>query len=90
MERDEKPGETGAPTELEEKSLEAVELIQSELEDMKGKYLRLYAEFENYKKKVQKDKEEFIKYANENIVYELLHGNRQSGDGVKTCRRGWS
>lgn len=71
-ERDEKPGKTGASTELEERSLEAVELIQSELEDTKSKYLRLYAEFENYKKKVQKDKEEFIKYANENIVYELL------------------
>jgi len=68
----EKPEESGISTELEEKSLEAVELIQAELEDTKGKYLRLYAEFENYKKKVQKDKEEFIKYSNETMAYELL------------------
>jgi len=68
----EKPGEVGASTELEDKSTEAVELIQTELEDLKGKYLRLYAEFENYKKKVQKDKEEFIKYSNETMAYELL------------------
>lgn len=68
----EKPGEAGVSTELEDKSAEAVEIIQTELEDMKSKYMRLYAEFENYKKKVQKDKEELLKYANESITYELL------------------
>jgi molecular chaperone GrpE len=39
---------------------------------MNDKYLRLYAEFENYKKKVQKDKEELVKYANEKLIFELL------------------
>ncbi|MGD0283163.1 MAG: nucleotide exchange factor GrpE [Dissulfurispiraceae bacterium] len=68
----EKSGEEGVTTGLEEKSIEAVEVIQAELEEMKGKYLRLYAEFENYKRKVQKDKEEFIKYSNEAMAYELL------------------
>lgn len=67
-----KPEEAGISTELEDKSTEAVELIQAELEDTKNKYLRLYAEFENYKKKVQKDKEELVKYANESMVYEIL------------------
>ena len=71
-EQAEKPEEIAVSTELEDKSTEAAELIQTELEDMKNKYLRLYAEFENYKKKVQKDKEELIKYSNESIVYELL------------------
>lgn len=67
-----RPEEAEVSTEIEDKSTEAVEIIQADLEETKNKYLRLYAEFENYKKKVQKDKEELIKYANESMVYELL------------------
>ncbi|MDO9288832.1 MAG: nucleotide exchange factor GrpE [Thermodesulfovibrionales bacterium] len=43
-----------------------------ELNDQKDKYLRLYAEFENYKKRVARDKEELVKYGNESLLYELL------------------
>lgn len=43
-----------------------------ELQEMNDKYLRLYAEFENYKKRVNKDKEELIKYGNENLIINLL------------------
>jgi molecular chaperone GrpE len=43
-----------------------------ELEEMSEKYLRLYAEFDNYKKRVNKDKEELLKYGQESILYELL------------------
>jgi molecular chaperone GrpE len=44
----------------------------SEINEVNNKYLRLYAEFENYKKRVNKDKEELVKYGNENLLYELL------------------
>ena len=44
---------------------------------MNDKYLRLYAEFENYKKRVNKDKEEIMKYGNESLLYDLLPGYRQ-------------
>jgi molecular chaperone GrpE len=46
--------------------------IVAELQEMNSKYLRLYAEFENYKKRVVKDKEELIKYGNESLLYDLL------------------
>jgi molecular chaperone GrpE len=36
------------------------------------KYLRLYAEFENYKKRMVKDKEELARFANESLIYDLL------------------
>ncbi len=62
----------GESLKVEDKSLEAIETIQVELEDTKEKFLRLYADFENYKKKVQKDKEELIKYSNETLIYEIL------------------
>lgn len=41
-------------------------------DELSNKYLRLYAEFDNYKKRVNKDKEELIKYGNESLLYELL------------------
>lgn len=46
--------------------------LTPELQEMNDKYLRLYAEFENYKKRVNKDKEELIKYGNENLIINLL------------------
>lgn len=67
-----RPEELGVSMELEDKSTEAVETIQAELEETKDKYLRLYADFENYRKKMQRDKEDLIKYANESMIYELL------------------
>lgn len=48
------------------------EQILAELQEINAKYLRLYAEFENYKKRVSKDKEELIKYGNESLLYEIL------------------
>lgn len=45
---------------------------QSVTEELNNKYLRLYAEFDNYKKRVNRDKEELVKYGNESLIYELL------------------
>jgi len=44
----------------------------NDLAELRDRYLRLYAEFENYKKRVQKDKEELVKYGNEALLYEML------------------
>jgi molecular chaperone GrpE len=57
---------------VEEVHADEKERLTAELKAINDKYLRLYAEFENYKKKVQKDKEELVKYANEKIILELL------------------
>jgi molecular chaperone GrpE len=43
-----------------------------DLAELNDRYLRLYAEFENYRKRVAKDKEEMLKYAHESMLYELL------------------
>jgi len=40
--------------------------------ELNEKYLRLYADFENYRKRVNKDKEELVRYGNETLIYELL------------------
>lgn len=57
---------------IEDKSRDIVENLQQELNNYKEKYLRLYAEFENYKKLANKEKDEIINYANEKLIGELL------------------
>jgi len=43
-----------------------------EIKELKDKYLRLAAEFENYKRRTIKEKEDFGKYAKENIIMTIL------------------
>jgi molecular chaperone GrpE len=49
-----------------------VEELKRSLAELNEKYLRLYAEFENYKKFEAKKKEELINYSNEGLMKELL------------------
>jgi len=44
----------------------------AEIQELNNKYLRLYADFENYRKRANKDKEDLVKYGNETLLYELL------------------
>jgi len=47
--------------ENEEKIEEIVEVtVEQKLQESEEKYLRLYADFENYRRRVQKDKEELV------------------------------
>jgi molecular chaperone GrpE len=43
-----------------------------DVQELNNKYLRLYADFENYRKRVNRDKEELVRYGNETLLYELL------------------
>tara|TARA_B100001250_G_scaffold299790_1_gene261410 strand:- start:245 stop:703 length:459 start_codon:yes stop_codon:yes gene_type:complete len=45
---------------------------EGEIKDLQDKYLRLVAEFENYKKRTIKEREDFAKYAKENIINSIL------------------
>jgi molecular chaperone GrpE len=45
---------------------------ESRIKELNDKYLRCYAEFDNYRKRVNKEKEELVKYGNESLIYELL------------------
>lgn len=46
--------------------------LQQELQRLKDQHLRLLAEVDNAKKRLQREKEEFVKYAGESLVRELL------------------
>ena len=46
--------------------------VQKESKEHQDKYIRLYAEFENYRRRAQKEKEDLARYAHEQVIKELL------------------
>ncbi len=46
--------------------------LVDEIAQQKDKYVRLYAEFDNARKRMEREKQEFVKYANEELVVEFL------------------
>jgi molecular chaperone GrpE len=61
-----------APAESIVKLTQALEQKSKELAEANDKYLRTYADFENYRKRMQRDLADFRKYANEQLALELL------------------
>lgn len=61
----EKPQRHAGPT-------EEIERLKQEAKHAKDQYLRTLAEFENSKKRLHREKEEFARYASETVVRELL------------------
>jgi molecular chaperone GrpE len=49
-----------------------LDLLKEELADQKNKYLRALADFDNYKKRVALEQDQFVKFANEQIILEVL------------------
>lgn len=54
------------------KQAEVIKSLNEEIENLKDKYVRLIAEFDNYKKRTQRERIEFSQYANENIIKSFL------------------
>ena len=67
--KDEKTSETGASA--QEQSGEQ-EQLKADLEKEKDRFLRLFAEFENYKKRTSKERIEMFKTAGQDVMVSLL------------------
>lgn len=105
MKEDIKDNETEETAQQEEEKAEQVEQEETKAEnteekteekapeeDGDAKYLRLMADFQNYKKRVEKEKSDLYSYANEKLATELLDvldnferalSHDDSGDGFK-------
>ncbi len=57
---------------MAKKTKPQIKTLENEISELKDKYLRLAAEFENYKKRTRKEKQDSIKYGKESIVNPLL------------------
>lgn len=51
---------------------EATEKLRSELEEQKDKYVRLFAEFDNYKRRTSKERIELIQTAGKEVIVSML------------------
>jgi molecular chaperone GrpE len=69
---EEEPSEGGESPAAIEKLAQALEQKIREAAEANDKYLRTYADFDNYRKRMQRDQVEFRKYANEQLALELL------------------
>lgn len=56
----------------EENVADAISELQNEFEREKDRYLRLFAEFENYKKRTSRERVEMFKTAGEDVIVSLL------------------
>lgn len=57
---------------LNNKSLQKIEELNSKLTKERDKYLRLFAEFENFKKRTAKERVELFKTAGKDVISSLL------------------
>jgi molecular chaperone GrpE len=64
--------ENGEAVKEEETEVSELDKVQQELTDSKDKYLRLYSEFENYRRRTAKEKSELISTAAESVLTALL------------------
>jgi len=51
---------------------EEIKTKNKEIKELRNKYLMALADLENYKKRMKKESEEFMKYANERLLKELI------------------
>lgn len=54
------------------KQEELIQQLESDLQESKDKYLRLYAEFDNFKKRTMKERIELMKSASQDVITSLL------------------
>ena len=66
--------ENGAQTapETEEAPLSELDQLKADLADQKDKYLRLMAEFENFKRRTAKERIDLFKTANQDVLQSML------------------
>jgi molecular chaperone GrpE len=56
----------------EQEDLSPTELLKTELEDANNKYIRLYAEFDNYKRRTSRERVELLQTAGKDVIVDLL------------------
>jgi molecular chaperone GrpE len=73
VQEEEVQGEVVEEITLEEETSESkIEKLEQQLKDCEDKYLRVHADFENIKKRLEKEKYQAIDYASEKFAKDLL------------------
>src|SRR5690554_1049398 len=64
--------EAAEVAEEKEAELSGEDRLKAENQELKDKYLRLYSEFENYRRRTAKERLELIKTASEDVMLDLI------------------
>jgi molecular chaperone GrpE len=64
--------EEGTQQSANDEASNDVEKLKQEVEAYKDKYLRLYSEFDNFRRRTAKEKVDFLKTANKDLILALL------------------
>lgn len=73
-------------TKVEDNPRLHVDLLQKALEDSEKKYLLLYSDFENYKKRVTKEKEELVSNTKVKMLTSLLDMDNDLTYAIKSIK----
>ncbi|HEY9129028.1 MAG TPA: nucleotide exchange factor GrpE [Sulfurovum sp.] len=97
----EEVSEEGQTEEVNTEEVDPLEAALSEAADYKDKYLRAHADFENSKKRLEKDKMNAVTYANESFAKDILavmdsfenalasmEGNEESSEVLEKMKEG--
>ena len=60
-----------------------LETVTKELEEMKDKYLRIFAEFDNFRKRTIKEKQDLIKFGSKDCIESILPAYDDFGRAIK-------
>ena len=55
-----------------QKKDEEIQNLEDKVEDYHSQLLRLHADFDNYKKRSEKEIKEYVKYANEGLILKII------------------
>ena len=69
---DKQSGQQKATVAISKEEYERLKEASSQLDEYRDRFLRQQAEFDNFRKRLEKEKGQFLKYANEGIILELL------------------
>ncbi|HEY9205847.1 MAG TPA: nucleotide exchange factor GrpE [Candidatus Methanoperedens sp.] len=75
------------PKPHEKELIQELETTKKQLAEERDRLLRLNAEFDNFRKRTLKEKEEFIKYANEKLILELIDVFEALERGVENAKK---
>ena len=65
-------GENGEEVRLSRKEFDTLQARLNELEGLREKFLRAAADFDNAKKRLLRERDEFVKFSQENLIRHLL------------------
>jgi molecular chaperone GrpE len=86
--KEEEPaGEKEIEASREENLRKELDNLKKQLDEEKDRHLRLNADFDNFKKRTLKEREEFIKYANEKLILELIDVWESLERGIENAKK---